>query len=1238
MNMKTLFKSFLLLFCMLSFLQYANAVPAYPHPIEYKQPDGSVITITLKGDERIHWAVSTDDYTLLLNKNGFYEYAIKDATGDLVLSGVHARNEKERTQEEKMLLQQTPKKLHFNVSQVKEAKALRAARNPQQPLSKMIDKQQTPFIGEKRVPVILVDFPGKPFTKAKAEYETLMNQIGYSQGSATGSVRDYFLASSYNQLDFQAEVYGPYTLSRSIAYYDDSSWGDPRVMAYEAILAACNNGLDLSAYDLDNDGIIDGVHIIFAGYGQEAGAPAGQSIWSHMWYAELYGLGGKQGTIYSCTPELRGTSGSTLAPMGTVAHELSHVFGLPDLYDTDYWDSGGYTEAIEQWDIMAFGSWNNNGDTPSYHSAWCKDFLGWVTAIELTEPAEITLPDPAKQGVIYRINTQTPNEYFLLENRQRQGWDAYLPGKGMLIYHVDENHPGWVDNTINVNPQKPGLYIKAAYGDCYEGAPYPNSGNAKFSDTSTPNSKSWAGKNTEKPVTYIAQNGNGTISFKFMLGNDGDDCQHGTKGNISWKLCGETLTISGSGKIPDWAWESNNNIKEVIIEEGITSIGYGAFFECCNLTSINISNSVVSIGSYVFAVCENLQSITLGKSVASIGDNAFMYCESLTEFIISEENQHFSFSDGVLFDKNKETLIVCLIKQSSNYVIPNTVKTIAGGAFFNSQLTSITIPNSVISIGYRAFGNSNLISVDIPNSVVSIGESAFYGCYFLNTISVGKGVSSIGRDAFANCPNVSKLIVSEDNPYYSALNGVLFDKQKERLISYIVRNSSHYTVPNTVKIIEECSFVRCYNLNYIIIPNSVTTIGDYAFQLCGNLKSIYLGNSVSYIGAYALSFTGLETVIFPDLVTDISGQVLWNCLNLKSVTLGCNTDILEFGAFWNCSNLQEIISLNTFPPQVDDYFGMDAFIGVNKSACTLYIPKGSLSLYQKAAGWQGFKTIIELEGPDPDPLTWTFDSSTGTLTISGTIPMMNFLSPEENYENYAPWYAHKSQIKQVKIEKGVKNIGKSAFYNCNNLVSISIPESIIRIGEEAFYNCSSLSSVTIPNGVRNIEDAAFFNCHSLSSIIIPNSVASIGEQAFANCYRMGDYNLQSMTVKWLTPLKEVDRAFRMTSVGGITLIVPAGTKALYEVAPVWKHFGKIVESEPTDVSNVSLNKTTVFLKDSNLFINSLESETINIYSVNGMLIVSKRKQKGEIMLPIGHIPNQILIVKGSSGWVRKIAK
>ncbi|MGN1102034.1 MAG: leucine-rich repeat protein, partial [Huintestinicola sp.] len=268
------------------------------------------------------------------------------------------------------------------------------------------------------------------------------------------------------------------------------------------------------------------------------------------------------------------------------------------------------------------------------------------------------------------------------------------------------------------------------------------------------------------------------VSFGNAIVASATEVANGTCGNgVTWTLDDNgTLTISytgfGSGAMTDWyspysvPWYDSyrGSIKTVAIEQGVTSIGNYAFFECSYIESISIEGSVTSIGDYAFDSCSALTSITIPDSVTSIGNIAFTNCSSLTSIYVDDHNQNYCSVDGVLFSKDKNTLIAYPANKSgASYVIPDSVNSIEDSAFeFCHSLTSITIPDSVTSIGDNAFAHcSSLTSITIPNGVNSIENHAFDGCDSLTSITIPEGVTSIGSYAFYQCDSLTSIFLPE---------------------------------------------------------------------------------------------------------------------------------------------------------------------------------------------------------------------------------------------------------------------------------------------------------------------------------------------------------------------------------------------------------------------------------------------------------------------------------------------
>lgn len=393
-------------------------------------------------------------------------------------------------------------------------------------------------------------------------------------------------------------------------------------------------------------------------------------------------------------------------------------------------------------------------------------------------------------------------------------------------------------------------------------------------------------------------------------------------GDITWALKDGTLTISGTGPMADYdlfvaPWYPNcDDIKTVIIEPGITSIGSWAFYYCSELLSVAIPDSVTAIGDFAFFSCENLASVTIPNSVATIGERAFARCSALvsveipgdvtaigecafigcenlttvtipgnvmtmgdavfakcsnlTGITVAEENQYYSSSDGVLFDKDKTVLI--------QYPAGN-------------ERTSYSIPSSVISIRDLAFsGCSSLVSVTIPDSVINIEEEAFCENYSLEGI-----------------------IVDKSNPYYSGdADGVLFNKEKTELLKYPAGNKrTRYTIPNSVISIGYSAFSDCGNLTSVNIPDNVTSIGDYAFSGCSALTFAGIPNSVTNIGRWAFSLCGLTSVNIPASVAHIGGYAFFYCNGLTSVAIPNSLTDIEESVFEGCNNLKFVTIPNS---------------------------------------------------------------------------------------------------------------------------------------------------------------------------------------------------------------------------------------------------------------------------------------------------------------------------------------
>jgi len=531
--MKLVYSTILMVILLISKTITAIASPAYPGLIKMTQPDGTTISLYLKGDEKVHWMESEDGYSLLYDNNKTIVYAISDEKGGMIPSSVVAEDISMRSSPIKTFLKEIPQKLSYSTAQVNTLKSIwEIASNSSGTGSGLFRAT----IGEARAICALVDFPNREFVKTKEDFNNLMNQAGYSASGAMGSVSDYYKENSYGKLNFVITVAGPYRLSKNWEYYGENDNDGNEIaervqeFATEAARLTFNDpNINPADYDNDNDGFIDSFHIIYAGYGEEAGGGA-NAIWAHKYGFPTISFGNKRLNVYSCSPELRGGSGNNITNIGVICHELCHVFGAPDFYDADGDGSGGNFSGTGNWDLMANGSWNNNGISPAHINMYQKIKFGWVNPEVLNQPQIISnMPNSAMNAVAYRYDTSTPGEYFVLENRQRIGFDRSIPGTGLLIYHVSITDADIRNNTVNIrHPQK--MYpvcasantnptgTPSSYGSINSsGCPFPGtSNNTSFTDYTVPAATSWNGANTVKPLTEI-QEQNNTISFRFSM-------------------------------------------------------------------------------------------------------------------------------------------------------------------------------------------------------------------------------------------------------------------------------------------------------------------------------------------------------------------------------------------------------------------------------------------------------------------------------------------------------------------------------------------------------------------------------------------------------------------------------------------------------------------------------------------------------------------------------------------------
>lgn len=413
------------------------AAPARRGVYSYSQPDGSTVRLLLSGDEFSRTLTTLDGCHVCKDAAGFYCYASFQPDGRKVASGYRVGAKAPAS-----VLAASRAAVPALAS--RRVEQLRAAEDAQR-LRTLTARRARLDDGEKpvhKVFVLLAEFADLKFQYTRDDFVNLLTQEGYSDNGATGSALDYFKAQFGDSEEFEFEVSPIVTLSQNFAYYGENSADGYDKRPGELITegcALCDEAVDFSQFDTDEDGIIDIVFAFYAG-GDEAHGVSEDHIWSHQSVISKSAVtvDGVRPGKYAVTSELYGL-GTDFTRIGTFCHEYSHCLGLMDLYDTDYEQSGGLSTGV--WgsiSIMDSGNYNNEARTPPNYTAVELDALG-IGSVEPLGLSEYTL-DPISSGQkYYKYSVDDDGEYFLVEARQSTGWDKYIGGSGLLVYHIDRS-------------------------------------------------------------------------------------------------------------------------------------------------------------------------------------------------------------------------------------------------------------------------------------------------------------------------------------------------------------------------------------------------------------------------------------------------------------------------------------------------------------------------------------------------------------------------------------------------------------------------------------------------------------------------------------------------------------------------------------------------------------------------------------------------------------------------------
>ena len=614
---------------------------------------------------------------------------------------------------------------------------------------------------------------------------------------------------------------------------------------------------------------------------------------------------------------------------------------------------------------------------------------------------------------------------------------------------------------------------------------------------------------------------------------------------------GDAVTSGECGEALTWSFDEEHRVLSIV--------GTG-----------DMTNYSASSAAPWYVLREKIEKVVIGNGVTSIGNYAFYYCQALEQVDIPAAVKTVG---SHAFDNAKGTELV----------IPDTVETVSSYAFQGCSFETLVLGNGVTDEKLGNYGSSitNFVIGDGIKEIKSDGYK-FWG-YSLVNVTIGSGVKTVEPQAFNGSWSgmyLRNFYVSDSNEYFRGVDGVLFTKDKSKLVKYPAgRTDDSYTVPDGVKTIgdrsfygsrfltevtmpagletiEECAFLSAQNstggflipLKKAIIPDSVKTIGNNAFGSCASISEVYIGKGVTALGSGAFSsctrlgsltiaaeelteigknaFTNcssLTEVVLPDSVTSLGVNAFNGCTMLADIDLPEGLKKIESSAFYSCTSLTRLDL-----PEGLTSIGETAF-GQCNSLRTLTIPSTVNSL-----GKNAFSSCTGLESVTIDSGVYMsgygiFEGCTGLTdaVISDGVTLIG-----------SGAFSGCTSLDNVSIGNDVKTVSSSAFSSCTSLKNIIIPESVTNIGSSAFYNCTSLKSLTVPDSVTSLGGSVFRGCTDLLSVIIGNSVNSIEANTFNGCTKLTKITLPESVKKigdsafyGCTALSETEILGNITDIG-----------------------------------------------------------------------------------------------------------
>jgi len=552
-------------------------------------------------------------------------------------------------------------------------------------------------------------------------------------------------------------------------------------------------------------------------------------------------------------------------------------------------------------------------------------------------------------------------------------------------------------------------------------------------------------------------------------------------------LC--STTKEGNYVIPDtvvtiepYAFYGCYDLSGVTFGKNVETIGASAFDTCMGFETIVIGEKVKTIGDMAFNWCFSVTSLTIPASVEEIGEAAFGDMDSLEFISVDKNNKNFSSHHNVLYNKEQTVLILCPEAKWGQYVMPNTVEVILKDAFYYSSLDNITLSKSLKSIGNGAFSMCrSLQQIIFPEGLVVIGAEAFSYCTQLTEINLPNSLEELGEAVFDNCIKLESFTVGENNKNYTAVDGVLFNKDVTEMVDFPTARSGAFKIPESVLVIDDEAFDGASKLTSVTMGNAVTEIGARAFRDCEQLASVTLSTAVTEIQEETFSGCFSLTTINIDKITNFGEKAFYGC-GLTSVTLADGVDTIMGGAFASCNKLTGFqVGANN-----NDFTSDDGILYNKNKTILVQYPGG------KSGAYTAPDDVVEVSA-------YAFSGSVvSSVTLKDTVTKLG---------SYA--FEMCGNLETLVLSKNIERIMAQAFAYCTKLTTITIPESATSVLSSAFTGCSALTEIKADNNQHYVaENGVLYNkakteivCYPLAKggeYVIPDTVTSVGYNTFGN--------------------------------------------------------------------------------------------------------------------------------------------